>query len=165
MDLDKRIKDITDIQSVINSNKGIIGKRGYFAKNIKEFKDLSKCKYNIVHDYREDDRCFCYTLYFTNGQDNTWYPYFISEDSLKPIEKKYRPFTLDEFINLYSLGDTVIVRRNLNKDKTIYKLFTEYGEDNDKVHLGSYWYTLKDLYDRYELYTREGWKPFGIAEG
>lgn len=165
MELDKRIRSITDIQSVLNSNKGIIGRKGYFAENIKEFKDLSRCKYNVVHDYREDDRCFCYTLYFTHGQDNTWYPYFIPEDSLIPIEKSYRRFLLNEFVNQYSLGDEVIVRRKDDRHKIRHRLFIEYTEDEtEEIRLGSFWFTFEELFNKYELYTGEGWKPFGIEE-
>lgn len=167
MNLDKRIRNITDIQSVINSNKEVIGKKGYFADNIGKFKDLSKCRHGTVNSYREDDKCFCHTMCFTNREnDITWFSYFIPEDSLIPIEKNYRPFSLDEFVNQYSLGDEIIVRRKSDKDKIRHRLFIEYteNEEQEEVRLGSFFFNFKELLDKYEVYTGEGWKPFGLLE-
>ena len=111
-----------------------------------------------------DDNDHCFKARDENGNDFVgYYRGFIPENTLKPIEKKYRPYTLNEFVNQYSLGDEVIVRHK--EDKNIkHKLFTEFMENNDAVRLGSHYYTLQDLYDRYELYTGEGWKTFGVKE-
>ena len=164
MNLDKRIKSINDIQSVLNSTKDSVGKVGYLAKSIKNFKNLNKCKYGTVDMYREDDECFCHEMRFTNGvTDNTWYSYFIPEDKLESIEKKYRPYTLTEFVNTYSLGDEVIMRSK-NKPTVTHALFVEYEEGRDDVRLGQYWYTFMILFNNYEIYTDEGWKPFGVEE-
>ena len=170
MNLDKRIKSINDIQSVLNSTKDSVGKVGYLAKSIKNFKNLNKCKYGTVDMYREDDECFCHEMRFTNGvTDNTWYSYFIPEDKLESIEKKYRPFTLDEFVNKYSLGDEIILRIKEN-NKIEHKLFIEYIEDAKNINtrmnicLGGFYYSFKELFDKSELYTSEGWKPFGVEE-
>lgn len=164
MNLDKRIKSINDIQSVLNSTKDSVGKVGYLAKSIKNFKNLNKCKYGTVDMYREDDECFCHEIKYTSGvTDNTWYSYFIPEDKLESKEKKYRPYTLTEFVNTHSLGDEVIMRSKDNP--TIgHVLFIEYGEGRDDVHLGQYWYTFMILFNNYEIYTGEGWKPFGAEE-
>ena len=164
MNLDKRIKSINDIQSVLNSTKDSVGKVGYLAKSIKNFKNLNKCKYGTVDMYREDDECFCHEMRFTNGvTDNTWYSYFIPEDKLESIEKKYRPYTLNEFVNTYSLGDEVIIRSKDNPTSK-HALFVEYEEGRDDVRLGQYWYTFMILFNNYEIYTDEGWKPFGVEE-
>lgn len=164
MNLDKRIKSINDIQSVLNSTKDSVGKVGYLAKSIKNFKNLNKCKYGTVDDYRKDDECFCHEIKYTSGvTDHTWYSYFIPEDKLESKEEKYRPYTLTEFVNTYSLGDEVIMR---SKDNSTIKhvLFIEYEEGGDDVRLGQYWYTFMVLFNNYEIYTGEGWKPFGVEE-
>lgn len=163
MNLDKRIKSINDIQSVLNSTKDSMGKVGYLAKSIRDFKDLSKCKYGTVDDYRKDDKCFCHFMKLTSGIHTTWYPYFISEDKLKPKEKKYRPYTLTEFVNTYSLGDEVVMRSK-NNPTVKHVLFIECEQGRDDVRLGQYWYTFMILFNNYELYTDEGWKPFGVEE-
>lgn len=77
-------------------------------------------------------------------------------------EPKYRPFSLNEFLNQYHLGDEIIVRRKLNKERSIHKLFTEYGGNDNTIHLGTYWFTFQDLYDNYEIFRDAEWKPFGI---
>ena len=46
MELDKRIRSIVDILTVINSDMGgIIGKTGYFGNSIMDFKRLDTCEH------------------------------------------------------------------------------------------------------------------------
>lgn len=80
----------------------------------------------------------------------------------KPKEKKYRPYTLTEFVNEYSLGDEIILRRKDNRNSIKHRLFIEYAEDEKEIYLGYVWHTLKDLFNNYEVYTSKGWKPFGV---
>lgn len=81
-------------------------------------------------------------------------------------ENTYRPYTINEFVNQFSLGDEIILRPK--SDGIIcHKLFVEYAEYNDgddTVFLGSSCYGLTDLYEDCEIYTGEGWKPFGVKE-
>lgn len=183
MELDKRIKDINDIQSVLNSSKDIIGKKGYLAKSIRDFKNLNKCEYNIIDDYREDDECFCHTVKFTTGIiDTTWYSYFIPEDVLKPeeLKKKYRPYSLNEFLDEHEIGDKITYRLKLEEQDEKYirnkKMFCGYqiltGEANTPgkgfIDLGGALVSLQTLFEDYEtpnsyLYP-EVWEPFGVLD-
>lgn len=160
--LDPRIKDISDIQNPIRYDDSFVGEICYFANSMYEFEDLKSCSRGTLSKYVDDSYSTlgCFIAEEFEGDDT--YDYFIPEKLLKSVEKKYRPYNISEFVNQYSLGDEVIVRRKLNRDAIIHKLFTEYGDNDNTVHLGTYWYTFQDLYDRYELYTSEGWKPFGV---
>lgn len=163
MELDKRIKDITDIFSVTDGcNEILMDKKGYFADTIIKFKDLKKCIYGKYAGYDgEKDRCFRVEV---EGESSLKQArYFIPEFRLKPEEKEYRPYTLTEFVNTYSLGDEVIMR---SKDNPTVKhvLFVEYEEGKDDVRLGQCWYTFMILFNNYEIYTGKGWKPFGVEE-
>lgn len=160
--LDKRIKDVLDIQSSARYDDSFIGEVCYFADSIWEFEDLESCDKGTLSEHIEDGYCQLGNFTAKEFKGDNFFDYFIPEKLLKPIEKKYRPYNISEFVNQYDLGDEVIVRRKLNRDTNIHKLFTEYGENDNTVHLGTYWYTFQDLYDRYELYTSEGWKPFGV---
>lgn len=166
--LDKRINSIDDIQTIICNNLGFIGCKGFFFDNFVQTKDLTKCKYGTLVDIDvvdNDDHCF--KARDENGNDFVgYYRFFIPEDALKSIEKKYRPYNISEFVNQYSLGDEIIVRLK-DKESISHKLFVEYDEDDeddDMVCLGSVWYDLIELYDSFEIYTGEGWKPFGVEE-
>lgn len=168
MELDKRIRDIADIKSVINSSKEIIGKMGYLAKTIKDFKDLNKCKYTTVDNYKEDDECFCHIIKVTAGLDATWYPYFIPEESLKPIEKSYRAFTNEEFFDLFDAGKLFSIRKKNERGRFI---ITEvYFDDNcekDTVyvklnHCNAGFGMGYLLRNDFEYFDGKEWKIFGV---
>lgn len=164
MELDKRIANIALIYSVTGGDCHTQNQKGYFADTITKFKDLKNCTYGAYDEYNgEKDRCFLAKI----EGDSTLHQfrYFIPECLLKPEEKKYRPYTLKEFINNYSLGDEIIIRTKDNSTNR-HVLFTEYeeGKGRDDVRLGQYWYTFMILFNNYEIYTGEGWKPFGVGE-
>ena len=189
MELDKRIASITDIYSV---NDGchdwkFMNQKGYFANRIVDFQDLSKCVYGEYNDYREHDKCFSCKVYSSNGtSDSDWFTYFIPEDDLKPKEpeKKYRAFSLNEFLERYKIGDTVTFR--MKKDEHIpeaeclieYKrMITGYEilpEDKDTPGKGSILLGgcpptgLARLFEFYEIknsyYCPAVWQPFGIID-
>lgn len=165
MEMDKRIKDVATIQTILKHNSNDIGRKGYFFDEFWQTKDLNNRRYGKLVDIIIDDNNhdLCFKAELESGFTN-YFRFFIPESDLKPIEKTYRPYTLNEFIDQYHLGDEVIVRRKLNKDRSIHKLFTEYGGNDDTVHLGTYWYTFQALYDGYEIYTNKGWQPFGVLD-
>lgn len=184
MELDKRIEALTDIQSVTSIlNNRDLDKKGYFADHIAEFKDLSKCMYGEFVEYREHEQCFlCEIDHYDGTFDHTYYRYFLPEDSLLPVEpeKKYRPFSLNEFLERYKIGDTVTFR--MKKDEHIpeaeclieYKrMITGYEilpEDKDTPGKGSILLGgcpptgLARLFEFYELENDGKWHPFGIID-
>lgn len=164
MELDKRIETLTDILSVTVGchDWELMTKKGYFANSIFNFKDLKRlCVYGEYAGWREHNQCFL----CKQAGDETYYSYFLPEGRLlsKEPEKKYRAFTLNEFVNQYSLGDEVIMR---SKDNPTVKhvLFIEYEEGGDDVLLGQYWNTFMILFNNYELYIDGEWQPFGVID-
>ena len=86
IELDARIYDIEDIKTVITANEKDVGKMGWFANSIQNFKDLEgadgikygKLIYLSDLDYGGDksDKCFVC--------DNHWaYRYFIPADNVR----------------------------------------------------------------------------------
>lgn len=171
MELDKRIKSINDIQSVLNSTKDSVGKVGYLAKSIKNFKNLSKCKYGTVDMYREDDECFCHEMRFTNGTtDNTWYSYFIPKDKLEFKEKKYRPYTIKEFEEIFLKNelDGFITFREKDEPNNVYTLRYNGNFISDNIEyvcLGAKNIACASLFRYYEVANNDGeFVPFGVEE-
>jgi len=80
IELDRRIYNIEDIQSVATSNEDDIGKKGYFSNSILYYMTISSKKlvYGTLESLKEDDKCFV-----TN---NKAYRYFIPEEDIMPIE-------------------------------------------------------------------------------
>ena len=176
MKLDKRIKAITDIQSVTSGchDWQFMTKKGYFAESITEFENLKKCVYAEYIGYREHERCFHYWDE-KDGKDYTHYArYFIPEDSLLPEEKpekKYRPYSLEEFSNIFKVGDLIVFKMK-NADEVKYAMFTGYITDVERIDdktpgaceimLGIFHYSLFSLFEDFERFYNGRWWPFGI---
>lgn len=186
MELDKRIKAITDIQSVTDGchDWEFMTKKGYFADRIVNFQDLSKCEYGTYVDYREHDKCFHCEVNLPDGtSDYNWFSYFLPEDSLLPEEKpekKYRPYSLNEFLNEHEIGDKITYRHKYKEQPENFIRHKEMicgyqimeGEANTPgeglINLGGVWVSLQSMFDDCEtpnsyLYP-EVWEPFGVLD-
>ena len=178
MELDKRIKVLTDIQSVTSGchDEKLMNKKGYFAESITDFENLKKCVYAEYIGYREHERCFHYWDE-KDGKDYTHYArYFIPEDSLLPKEpeKKYRPYSLEEFSNIFKVGDLIVFKGKGCCDEVKCAMFTGYITDVERIDdktpgaceimLGIFHYSLLDLFKDFELSYNGEWQPFGVID-
>ena len=169
MELDKRIKTLTDIQSVTSGchDGKLMNKKGYFGDRIAEFKDLSKCMYGEFVEYREHEQCFlCEIDHYDGTFDHTYYRYFIPEDSLLPEvkpEKKYRAYTLAEWIDQHEIGE-VIHYRCKSKEIELCHMYlgTRHTQESVKITLGDASYSFDYLFENFELFYNGEWQPFGI---
>lgn len=175
LELDKRIKAITDIKSVTDGchDWEFMTKKGYFANSIFDFKDLKRtCMYGEYDGWREHNQCF--SCKFLSG-DQAYFTYFLPEDSLLPEEpeKKYRPFSLDEFFNIFEIGDLIVFKMK-NDDEVKCAMFTGYLTDVERIDdktpgavelmLGIFHYSLSSLFEDFELLYHGEWQPFGVEE-
>lgn len=174
MELDKRIKDISTIQTILRYDVNCIGCKGYFFDEFVQTKDLSKCQYGelidiTTHDDRND---LCFKAEYKEVLVG-FYRFFIPEDDLKPIEKKYRPYTLAEWIDQHEIGE-VIHCRNEHKQE-FHVMYTGYVIDNGeediqdnrttgRIMLINMGYLLQELFERYEICIDGEWQPFGVIE-
>ena len=168
MELDKRIKDISTIQTILRYDVNCIGCKGYFFDEFIQTKDLSKCRYGelidiTTHDYRND---LCFKAEYEEGLVG-FYGFFIPEADLKPVEKKYRPYTMKEFLREYSIGESIFKIRDKRDPEHIYQ-FLYIGHSNSLVYLGGWALSLQDLFNYYEsgdgIGDEETWQPFGVLE-
>lgn len=168
MELDKRIKAITDIKSVTDGchDWELMNKKGYFANRIVNFTDLSTCAYGEYAEYREHDQCF-----LCEG-DKTYYSYFLPEDVLLPEEPKkiYKPYSNELWTRYFDIGDVIHFRR---KDNAIvhHMMFTGYSTEDGTdmtaygigaIILGGNQYSFQTLFESYEIKIDDNWQPFGI---
>lgn len=168
MELDKRIKSIDDIQTIISNNRGSIGCKGFFFDNFVQAKDLTKTHYGTLVDIdNNDDNDLCFKARDKNGNDFVGYfRLFIPEDALKPAEKKYRPYTVMEFIKEYPLGSHLYFRP---KDKLIemHRLIDGYNDclnGAGTLFMCGAMYSMRELYDNYEICVNGEWLPFGVID-
>ena len=82
------------------------------------------------------------------------------EESEEP-EKKYRPFSLEEFLKIFDVADQIEFR---NKDNGEVKHTMFIGYAKDDVMIGIYRFSLSYLFENYELFFEDKWQPFGVID-
>ncbi len=174
MELDKRIKSIDDIQTIISNNRGSIGCKGFFFDNFVQAKDLTKTHYGTLVDIdNNDDNDLCFKARDKNGNDFVGYfRLFIPEDALKPAEKKYRPYSLELWTRHYDIGEIIHFRHKDSKVQHRMMLTgytTEDGTDMTTngmgtINLGGFLYSFQTLFESYEIMIDDEWQPFGVLD-
>lgn len=169
MKLDPRIKSMSDILTCfdIEQANNFLGEKGYFAEALANFNYLDIRKYGTLTDVRNDD------YPFREGNDEYW-SLFIPESRLKTKEKKFRPFTIEEFRQKFTIGQSIKYRHKENivlENETLFVGF-EFLPGNDyhggaitRVLIGHFCYGLDELFAKCEYKDVQGkWVPFGIEE-
>ena len=170
MDLDKRIKNNHRPLCVIDIKwaMGFIGKNGFFADAINHFENLSSCPSGKLSNV-EDKKIFLFEC-----DDKRKYSFFIPEEWVEPKEeKKYRPYTLAEWVDQHEIGE-VIHYRDKDYKQQFHVMYSGYiideGEDIQDVRtIGRIVfmftaYFLEELFKDYEICINGEWRPFGIKE-
>lgn len=170
--LDSRIKNVSDIQSPVRYNDSFIGEVCYFANSMSEFDNLESCSKGTLSKYVDDSYSTlgCFTAEEFEGDE--YYDFFIPEKLLKPIEKRYRPFTLAEWIDQYEIGDIIHYRCKSQKIE-LRHMYMGYAHGIDvdiknttsgTLTLGVASYCLDYLFEDYEIEVDGEWKPFGVLD-
>ena len=160
---DKRPLDCFDVDIA----KQFIGKKGYFSHYIDNYADLKNTALGTLGSAGDtfDGSFGC----IEEPNDNYYFEFFMPAEWVKPEEskKKYRPFSLNEFLNRYRLGNTVYFRR-IGYKEVKCAMFVEYvrGEspEENQIVLGNMRYTLAYLFKNHELSLEDIWQPFGVEE-
>ena len=184
MELDKRIKEGKRPLTCFDLKEAekFIGEDGYFAHEMEAFENLDRCYFSRLLGFDTCDK----SIPFAVANASRDYEFFIPAEWVKPEdpEKKYRAFSLNEFLERYKIGDTVTFR--MKKDEHIpeaeclieYKrMITGYEilpEDKDTPGKGSILLGgcpptgLARLFEFYEIknsyYCPAVWQPFGIID-
>ena len=170
--LDKRIESMDDVQTCLQYDDSYIGKTGYFAIDLCDLSDLSCCSHDtlaqIILDGAGDD-IFRTPHDVDNG--NWGRRFFVPDSLLKPIEKKYRPYTLAEWVDQHEIGE-VIHYRDKDYKQEFCVMYSGYiiddGEDIQDVRtIGRIVfmftaYFLEELFKDYEICINGEWQPFGV---
>ena len=172
--LDDRIESMDDIQTCLCYDDSYIGERGYFASDLCDLSDLSGCSHDtlaqIILDGAGDD---IFRTPHDVDYDNCGSRFFVPERLLKPIEKKYRPYTLAEWVDQHEIGE-VIHFRDKNYKQQSNVMYTGYVIDNGediqdnrttgRIMLINMGYLLQELFERYEIFVNNQWQPFGVLD-
>lgn len=161
MKLDPRIEKDTLIYTPISYANINLNENGYFANDIKAFSDLDNCKYGELV-YCDLDLDYPYL----RRADMNRYAFYIPESSLKPVEKKYRPYTLDE---LPIKVCDIIYLKNKNSEiieRCLCISISSEGNQIKLITLGINSYSIQELFENYVWRHSDLWdfQPFGVEE-
>lgn len=170
MNLDKRIKSLSDVLTCFDTEqaKQFKGEKGYFADALGEFKNLKGCKYGELIECEHDS----YYPYWCRCR-SPGYAFYIPESILKLEEKEFRPYTLEELQQIFTIGQLIKFRRKGTELEQLlifngYRYAQNYDQILTYIYLGPFTHTLDELFDKYEYEWQESgsivWKPFGVEE-
>lgn len=160
-ELDKRIKDFSDIQSYRQYDNKYVGEYGYFSDSIVGFSDLNSCTRSVLANIDEmggTDMIF--------DDDENYYRFFLPESLLKEV--KYRPLNKDEFLRMLNNGvfGQWITMKSVVTEKEYYMQVTGcYTSELNNIFicLGSLQFSLGDLFTDYRWKDSDGnWRVFGV---
>ena len=82
----------------------------------------------------------------------------------KSKKKEYRPYTIEEFCN--EGFEIVVFREKEDHSREYHVRYNGYRKaGTEYIILGSWSYTLNDLFNDFEYLDNDGnWKPFGVEE-
>ena len=174
MELDKRIiegKKPLDCFDAENEElmKSFLNKEGYFSNNIENFCLLDGCfKRFLSNVFKEVKSCF-------NDDEGRDWKFFLPvewvKEPEKEPEKKYRSFTLTEWIDQHEIGE-VIHYRDKDYKQEFCVMYSGYIIDDGKdiqdvrtigrIVLMFTGYFLEELFKDYEICINGEWLPFGV---
>ncbi len=141
-----------------------IGKKGYFGLHTSQFMDLDLYPKCVVDELQKIDEYDNAPFISAGG---CCYSYFLPVEWVKP-EKKFRPFTNEEFLNLFDSGKLHSIRRKNEKGRYIITdvYFNDEWEKGTifvKLNSGGIGLAMRHLANNgYEYFDGKDWQPFGI---
>lgn len=170
--LDKRIQKVTDIKTPFSEDfeelSNYIGFNVYGADDVNHFHNLEACFFGALKYVYNDDSNYPFVITSGRPGDTMPFRYMILEKDLESQakEKKYRPFTLEEFQQFFTIGQPIKFRRKAYRELIHNVMFIGYREDNMGliVLLGNAAYSLEELFEQYEYFfeNEKTWVLFGV---
>lgn len=172
-ELDVRIKSTDDIQTCLRYNEEFIGCKGYFFDDLVKATDLSGCTHGTLLNVDNTDHVtdLCFKAELKSG-NKSFFKFFIPEKLLKPVKKKYRPFSLAEWIDKHGIGD-VVHYRSKSEGIELHHMYMGYaygiGKNINEIGVGTLTlgvasYGFDYLFEDYELFYNGRWLPFGVLD-
>ena len=173
MELDKRIiegKKPLDCFDAKDARKQFIGKKGFFGARESQFVDLDSCPKCVLDELKEVDS-YDESPFITSC--NHCYRFFLPEEWVNEPEKKYRPYSLAEWVDQHEIGE-VIHYRDKDYKQQFHVMYSGYiideGEDIQdistigRIVLMFTAYFLEELFKDYEIEINGEWRPFGVID-
>lgn len=162
MKLDKRIiegkKPLDCFDAENETVKSFIEKKGYFSYTMEGYINLRSTFEGTLDSINpQKERCFL------NSEEYRAYPFFLPEEWVTKPEKKYRPYSLSEWIEQHEIGDIIHYRSKSDGTELLHMyLGTRHRPEYKMLTLGDSSYSLECLFEDYEIEVNSEWKPFGV---
>lgn len=162
MDLDKRIidgkKPLTCFD--IDEAEKYVGKKCYISNEYDFFRDLDFTQQKILNGVEDCEAPFHY-------DSDKQAEFCLPCEWVKPEEpeKKYRPYTLAEWINQHEIGEVIHFRSKSGEiEAHVMYMGTYHHKNKGTIVLGVASYTLDCLFEDCEIEVNGEWRPFGVDE-
>lgn len=152
----------------IDEAEKYVGKKCYISNEYDFFRNLDFTQQKILNGVEDCEEPFHYDQ-FKQAKFCLPCEWVKSEEP----EKKYRPYSLEEFFNILNVGGLIVFRVK-NDDEVKCAMFTGYITDEERIDdktpgacevmLGIFHYSLLDLFKDFELFLGGEWHPFGIID-
>lgn len=178
MELDKRIMPGKRPLNCFDTEQAeeFIGKKCYFSDEARDFMNLDKADGDTMFYVAELQNIWTAEEYCFADNSNDWrfiLPLEWVEEEKKEPEKKYRPYTLAEWVDKHEIGE-VIHYRDKDYKQEFCVMYSGYiiddGEDIQDVRtigrivLMFTGYFLEELFKDYEICINGEWQPFGVLD-
>ena len=143
--------------------KPFLNKEGYFSNNIENFCLLDGCfKLFLSNVFKDLKSCFI----DDKGRDWKFFlPVEWVKEPEKEPEKKYRAFTLAEWIEQHEIGEVIHYRsKSEGVEAHIMYMGTYHHKNKGTIVLGVASYTLDCLFEECEIEIDGKWLPFGVID-
>ena len=163
MKLDKRISsDLRDVYTLYcRNNNNLLGIEVYVSNDIDDFNNIDQCKKGKI-DYIDPVHGYAVKI----DSENTCYFNFVIP-AMCVKEKTLRPYTIEEFQKIFTLGKAIQFRRKDDKEHPVNLVFLGYTWLNNRiaVEIGHEKYFLDGLLNDFEWFNeyKDEYTPFGVA--
>lgn len=161
MELDKRIiegkKPLTCFD--IDEAEKYVGKKCYISNEYDFFRDLDFTQPKILNGVEDCEEPFHY-------DSGSQAEFCLPAEWVKEPEKKYRPYTVMEFIKEYPLGSHLHFRPK-NDSMEMHRLIDGYNDclnGAGTLFMCGAMYSMQELYDNYDIFKDGEWHKFGVEE-
>lgn len=171
MDLDSRIIEGKSYLDCFDTEIGkkFIGKECYLSDGVASFANIDELNKATLKEV-DDENIKPYTLENIRWRylSNFILPCEWVGEEKNESEKKYKAFSLNEFSELYAIGDVVTFRLKdceVIEQSMLIGFQSSHDEDipgEGYVLIGNCRYGFMELFNDYELKHLNHWQPFGI---